>query len=51
MNLSFTLTINKKVKHYIKIKTHKLIILRFFVKSGINVLYSWAQVLFMFVLP
>jgi len=38
MSLSFILTKNKKVKHYIKIKTHKLIVLRFWVESGVNVL-------------
>jgi len=28
----------KKVKYYIKLKTHKFIVLRFWIESGINVL-------------
>jgi len=44
MSLSFTLVINEKVKHNIKIKTHKLIVLRFWVKNDVNILCSWALV-------
>jgi len=36
--LSPTLARNEKVEHYIKIKTHKLIALRFWVESGVSVL-------------
>jgi len=43
MSLSLILN-NEKVEHYIRIKTHKLIILRFWVESDINVLCSWVQV-------
>jgi len=32
MNLSFTLTRNEKVEHYIRIKTYKSITLRFWVE-------------------
>jgi len=39
-----TLVRNEKVEHYIRIKTHKLIALRFWVKSGVSVLCGWAQV-------
>ena len=42
--LSLTLARNKKVEHYIRIKTHKLIVLRFWVESGVNALCGWAQV-------
>jgi len=38
MSLSFTLVRNEKVKHYIRIKTHKSISLRFWVESGVNTL-------------
>jgi len=38
VSLSSTLTRNEKVKHYIRIKTHKLIALRFWVESGVSVL-------------
>ena len=38
VSLSPTLTRNEKVEHYIRIKTHKPIALRFWVKSGVNVL-------------
>ena len=51
MSLSPTLIRNEKVEHYIKIKTHKRIALRFWVESGVNVLCSWAQVSLVFVLP
>jgi len=40
--LSPTLTRNEKVEHYIRIKTHKPIALRFGVESGVNVLCGWA---------
>jgi len=35
------LTKNEKVEHYIKIKTHKLIVLIFWVENGVNVLCDW----------
>jgi len=38
VSLSPTLTRNEKVKHYIRIKTHKPIALRFWVESGVSVL-------------
>jgi len=38
VSLSPTLTTNEKVKHYIRIKTHKPIALRFWVESGVSVL-------------
>ena len=38
VSLSPTLTKNEKVEHYIKIKTHKPIALRFWVESGVSVL-------------
>ena len=44
MILSPTLARNEKVEHYIRIKTHKPIALRFWVESGVNVLCGWAQV-------
>jgi len=44
VSLSPTLTINEKVKHYIRIKTHKPITLRFWVESGVSVLCGWAQI-------
>jgi len=40
VSLSPTLTRNEKVEHYIRIKTHKLIVLRFWVESGVGVLYG-----------
>jgi len=40
MNLSLILTKNKKVEHCIKLKTHKLIVLKFWVESGVNSLYG-----------
>jgi len=40
MNLSSTLVRNEKVEHYIKLKTHKPIVLTFWVESGVNVLCS-----------
>jgi len=44
VSLSPTLTRNEKVEHYIRIKTHKLIALRFWVESGVNALCGWAHV-------
>ena len=41
MSLSPTLIRNEKVEHYIRIKTHKLIALRFWVESGVSVLCDW----------
>jgi len=42
--LSPTLAINEKIEHYIRIKTHKPIVLRFWVESGANALCGWAHV-------
>jgi len=36
---------NEKVEHCIRIKTHKPIVLRFWVESGVNNLCNWAKVL------
>ena len=49
--MSPTLARNEKVEHYIRIKTHKPIALRFWVESGVNVLYDLAQVSLVFDLP
>jgi len=38
MSLSPTLARNEKVEHYIRIKAHKLIALRFWVESSVNTL-------------
>ena len=38
VSLSLKLTINKKVEHYIRMKTHKPIALRFLVKIGVHLL-------------
>jgi len=51
VSLSLTLTINEKVEYYVRIKTPKLIVLRFLVKNNINVLCDWTQVSLIFVLP
>jgi len=40
MSLSHILVRNDKVEHYLRIKTHELIVLRFWIESGVNVLYS-----------
>jgi len=40
VSLSFILARNEKVEHYIRIKTHKLIVLRFWVESDISALYG-----------
>jgi len=37
------MTRNEKVEHYIRIKTHKPIALRFWVESGVIVLYGWLR--------
>jgi len=39
-SVSPTLTRNEKVEYYIKIKTYKLIVFRFWVESGVSVLYD-----------
>ena len=49
--LSPTLAKNEKVEHYIRIKTHKPIALRFWVESGVNSLCGWAQVSLVLYLP
>jgi len=51
MSLSPTLDRNEKLEHYIRIKTHKPITLRCWVESGVNALYSWAQVSLVLYLP
>ena len=51
VSLSLTWTKNKKVEHYIRIKTYKPIVLRFWVESGISALYGWTQVSLVFYLP
>jgi len=38
VSLSPTLTKNENVEHYIRIKTYKLIALKFWVESGVSVL-------------
>jgi len=38
VSLSLTLNKNKKIEHHIRIKVHKFIVLRFWVKSGANFL-------------
>jgi len=45
VNLNFILARNEKVEHYIRIKTYKLIVLRFLIKSGVNPLcVGWTHV-------
>jgi len=44
MSLSFILAKNEKVEYYIRIKTHKLIVLRIWVESGVNALCGYVQV-------
>ena len=51
MSLSLTIARNEKVEHYIRIKTHKLIALRFWVESGVNALCGWTQVSLVLYLP
>jgi len=36
VSLSSTLSKNEKVEHHIRMKTHKLTVLRYWVKSGVN---------------
>ena len=50
VSLSLTLVRNEKVEHYIRIKIHKLIVLRFWVESDVNTLYGWTQISLVFVL-
>ena len=40
VSLSSTLSEHEKVEHHIRIKTHKLIVLRFWVKSDVSPLYE-----------
>jgi len=51
VSLRPTLTRNEKVEHYIRIKTHKPIALRFWVESGVSALYGLAQVSLVLYLP
>jgi len=51
VSLSPTLTRIEKIEHYIRIKTHKPIALRFLVYSGVSVLCGWAQVSLVLYLP
>jgi len=44
VSLSLTLTKFEKVEYYIRINTHQLIVMRFWVKSDVNTLYDWTQV-------
>jgi len=44
VSLSLTSIRNKKIEHYIKIKTHKPIVLRFWIESGVSALYGLVQV-------
>ena len=44
MSLNFTLGKNEKVKHHIRTKTHKFIILKFWIESDVNDLCGWTQV-------
>jgi len=45
VSLSSTLSKNEKVRDHIRIKAHKLIAVRFWVKSSVNPLCGWTQVL------
>jgi len=38
VSLNLTLIRNEKVEYYIRIKTHKFIVLKFLVESGVDVL-------------
>jgi len=51
VSLSPTFARNEKVEHYIRIKTHKPIALRFWVESDVSVLCGWAQVSLVLYLP
>jgi len=44
MSISLTLCKNEKVKHHIRMNTHKIIALKFWVENGVNVLCDWTQV-------
>jgi len=43
VSLSPTLAINERIEHYIRMKTHKFIVLRFLVESDVNVLLSYVD--------
>jgi len=43
VSLDPILSKNEKAEHHIRIKAHKPIVLRFWVKSGVNPLCSWAH--------
>jgi len=47
----FYIVRNEKVEHYIRIKTHKPIVLRCWVESGINTLCGWTQFSLVLYLP
>jgi len=51
VSLSLILTRNEKVKYYIRIKTYKPIVLRFWVESGVHALCVWAQVSLILFIP
>jgi len=51
VSLSSTFARNEKVEHYIRIKTQKFIVLRFWVESSVNALCGWAQVSLVLYLP
>jgi len=52
VSLSPTLSKSKRVKHHIRMKTHKFIALRFWVRGGVNPLcVGWAHVSLMLYLP
>jgi len=51
VSLNPTLARNERVEHYIRIKTHKPIVLRFWVESSVNVLCGWTQVSLVLYLP
>jgi len=44
VSLSLTLARDEKVEHYIRIKTHQPIALRFWIESSVNALCGWVQV-------
>jgi len=50
VRLSLILGKDEKIEHYIRIKTHKLIVLKFWVENSINALYSWTQISLVFIL-
>jgi len=51
VSLSPILARIEKVEHYIRLKTHKLTTLRFWVESGVSALYGLAQVSLVLYLP